>query len=210
MIIPRVTLRIIFISVLLSFSSLLAAANQDGSRYGEWTQICKQETGEKLCFLRHRNASKDNMVALIVGIQKSRRLNKLRMRMLVPFGVFIPSGIQLQIGDKKMSAPMQECNKAGCFAVVYFDDKNTELLRLGKQLLVRYMTGRGKNTVNIKVPLDGLSTALSQQYYRLGAEGVKAADVIKKEPASVIQKKEKSEGNWFTDIFSADPEPSEE
>ena len=89
---------------------------------------------------------------------------------ILPFGLSMAAGVQLQIDNSKISAPLsfRTCLPAGCLIELDFDNAALEALRAGKTLTIRARgAGEAARDVVLPVTLDGFSAAYTQ-----AAEGI--------------------------------------
>lgn len=77
----------------------------------------------------------------------------------IPVGVFLPSGLQLQIDDgTKLDLPLQTCEQRGCFAGTPLTPKILNEMRGGKSLKVRF-DNLNKQRLTVTLPLNGFGPA---------------------------------------------------
>lgn len=79
---------------------------------------------------------------------------------LLPLGVWLPPGLQLQVDDGKAGrVPFEACDPNGCHAGVELDDEFLAMMKKGNELNVTF-AGRNRKGITVPVSLQGFTAAL--------------------------------------------------
>jgi invasion protein IalB len=132
--------------------------------YGAWQVSCRTPPGakeEKCALVQSVTAEDRPNVGLTVVFYKAFGEDKKLLRVVVPLGVLLPTGLGLKIDNQDIgNAPFLKCSKKGCIAEVVLQDE-----------VIKKMTGGGTAMfiifdtpevgIGIPVSLQGFGDALS-------------------------------------------------
>jgi invasion protein IalB len=136
--------------------------------YGKWAVQCTDlpaEAGGKSCgMIQNTQNAKDERVALSVIVSRVKRDGKpvTFMRILAPIGVYLPTGIPIEIDGAALQSRMQfsRCLPRMCEG---FGEASPETLAKFKKgtTATFYLYDRPGNGYPMKVSLEGFGTALT-------------------------------------------------
>lgn len=133
-----------------------------------WDLGCKPlgKSNELACEASKRVALKQTgKVLLSVFITPRKQKDKSQsflLRMQLPHGIHLPSGVEIQIDDAdKYLLPFQTTNPAGIFARIALNDKILTALQTGKTMNVSFATINGAQ-FSIPVLLNGFSAIFAK------------------------------------------------
>lgn len=79
------------------------------------------------------------------------------MTVRVPFGLYLPAGLNLKIDDDKpQPVPLQTCDQQGCYGETPLGAKFLIALKSGKHLSLTFQN-MTKTTVTLPMPLDNFA-----------------------------------------------------
>ncbi|MEM9355196.1 MAG: invasion associated locus B family protein [Pseudomonadota bacterium] len=149
----RLSLAICSVALLFVFSaSKPATAN--------WKTVCKG----KICQLYHNVAAADGNTIARVYLQKVDIENqgaKVLAFANLPLGLFIPSGVAVDIDDGvKFPAQLLECKeKVGCRAAFNLDRGILKSLKKGKKLNIAIFEATNRKKISFHFDLNGFGPA---------------------------------------------------
>lgn len=132
--------------------------------YGDWIRECSHsQTGGQDCILSQRILWDDNKSeAMLVQVFMVNRdeTRVPRMRLVVPLGVFLPSGVKVDLeGQKEIYVPFQACINGGCFVNLDLAPDVVVALNNAKTLRAAYQ--QWNQTVgNVEISLNGFGDGL--------------------------------------------------
>lgn len=99
---------------------------------------------------------------LSVSVSKPSGDAALAMLIQLPHGMFLPSGLSLQVDDgKAQQVAVQTCDRAGCYAGSPIDKAMLSQLEAGRQLTISFQN-LNKQTMRVPVPLSGFKDAVEK------------------------------------------------
>lgn len=103
--------------------------------YGAWQVSCRTPPGakeEKCALVQSVTAEDRPNVGLTVVFYKAIGEDKKLLRVVVPLGVLLPTGLGLKIDDQDIgNAPFLKCSKRGCIAEVVLQEEVIKKLENG-------------------------------------------------------------------------------
>ncbi len=119
--------------------------------FEDWRVVCPPEGDEISCELS------SNVVPGQVSLVLDDPTLGSRLRVYVPHGVFLDSGLGFSIGDQSLQIyQFETCLPAGCFALVTVDTATLELLRSNENGEVVVVPAAG-SPVTVPYSLNGFS-----------------------------------------------------
>jgi invasion protein IalB len=143
---------------------LSLAAEEKATSYQDWGYKCEKPQGidQEICYIFQRITNKENNKRISdVTIAYPQKGDKPIMVVILPLGVLLPAGIQLQIDDGKEAAraPYIVCLENGCQARVTLDKKMIDEMKGGKMLRVAFYSPQQKELA-FPVSLNGFTAAI--------------------------------------------------
>ena len=158
-------LKLILLTALL-FSLPIAQALERGQRFKDWLVDCEEQPGNtpEICFITQTVVVKENdqpvlhvRIGYVPDEQGKRRPAAL---MVLPLGVYLPSGVGFKIDAGKMARIQYErCIPTGCVAPFPLDDKIIAEFKKGNKMEVRFHDGF--NTIPVPVSLQGFTAGFN-------------------------------------------------
>ncbi len=131
--------------------------------YGAWQVSCRTPPGakeEKCALVQSVTAEDRPNVGLTVVVYKAIGEDKKLLRVVVPLGVLLPTGLGLKIDDQDVgNAPFLKCSKRGCIAEVVLQDEIIKKLNTGKNAMF-IIFDTPEAGIGIPISLQGFSNAL--------------------------------------------------
>jgi len=132
--------------------------------HGAWQVSCRTPPGakeEKCALVQSVTAEDRPNVGLTVVFYKAIGEDKKLLRVVVPLGVLLPTGLGLKIdGQDVGNAPFLKCSKKGCIAeVVLQDEVIKKLMGGGTAMFIIFDTPEAG--IGIPISLQGFGDALS-------------------------------------------------
>ena len=132
--------------------------------YGAWQVSCRTPPGakeEKCALVQSVTAEDRPNVGLTVVVYKAIGEDKKLLRVVVPLGVLLPTGLGLKIdGQDVGNAPFLKCSKKGCIAeVVLQEEVIKKLTSGGTAMFIIFDTPEAG--IGIPISLQGFGDALS-------------------------------------------------
>jgi invasion protein IalB len=178
----NLTRRLTQVSMFLAFAVMLAsqgfaqAAPADGvasatgpgsvvrETHGAWQVSCRTPPGakeEKCALVQSVTAEDRPNVGLTVLFYKAIGENKKLLRVVVPLGVLLPTGLGLKIDGKDVgNAPFLKCGKRGCVAEVELQSEVIDQLKKGETAMF-IIFDTPEAGIGIPVSLQGFSDAFA-------------------------------------------------
>ncbi len=132
--------------------------------FGAWQVSCHTPPGakEEKCALVQRVTAEDRPnVGLTVLFYRAIGEDKKLLRVMVPLGVLLPTGLGLKIdGQDVGNAPFLSCSRRGCVAEVVLQDEVIAKMKKGKTA-VFIIFDTPEAGIGIPVALQGFSEALA-------------------------------------------------
>jgi invasion protein IalB len=168
------------IALILALSPGVRAAAQDASAeaapaatgpgsvvretHGAWQVSCRTPPGakeEKCALVQSVTAEDRPNVGLTVVFYKAIGEDKKLLRVVVPLGVLLPTGLGLKIdGQDVGNAPFLKCGKRGCVAEVVLQDEVIAKMKTGSvAMFIIFDTPEAG--IGIPVSLQGFGDALA-------------------------------------------------
>jgi invasion protein IalB len=132
--------------------------------YGAWQVSCRKPPGakeEKCALVQSVTAEDRPNVGLTVVFYKAIGEDKKLLRVVVPLGVLLPTGLGLKIDNQDIgNAPFLKCSKKGCIAeVVLQDEVIKKMMGGGTAMFIIFDTPEAG--IGIPISLQGFGDALS-------------------------------------------------
>jgi invasion protein IalB len=131
--------------------------------HGAWQLSCRTPPGakqEKCALVQSVTAEDRPNIGLTVVFYKAIGEDKDLLRVVVPLGVLLPTGLGLKIdGQDVGNAPFLKCSKNGCIAEVVLQDSVIKKMETGKQA-VFIIFDTYESGIGIPVSLDGFADGL--------------------------------------------------
>ena len=131
--------------------------------YGAWQVSCRTPPGakeEKCALVQSVTAEDRPNVGLTVVVYKAIGEDKKLLRVVVPLGVLLPTGLGLKIDDQDVgNAPFLKCSKRGCIAEVVLQDEIIKKLNTGKNAMF-IIFDTPEAGIGIPISLQGFTNAL--------------------------------------------------
>ena len=132
--------------------------------HGAWQLSCQTPPGakeEKCALVQSVTAEDRPNVGLTVVFYKAIGENKKLLRVVVPLGVLLPTGLGLKIDDQDVgNAPFLKCGKRGCIAEVVLQDEIIEKMKKGGSA-VFIIFDTPEAGIGIPISLQGFGTAMA-------------------------------------------------
>ena len=134
------------------------------SVHGDWQIRCDTPPGaqsEQCALMQSVTAEDRPNVGLTVGFYKAIGEDKKLLRVVVPLGVLLPTGLGLKIDNQDIgNAPFLKCSKKGCIAeVVLQDEVIKKMMGGGTAMFIIFDTPEAG--IGIPVSLQGFGDALA-------------------------------------------------
>ncbi len=129
--------------------------------HGAWQVSCRTPPGateEKCALVQSVTAEDRPNVGMTVVFYKAIGEDKQLLRVVVPLGVLLPTGLGLKIdGEDVGNAPFLKCSRNGCIAEVVLQDEVVTKMKSGKQA-VFIIFDTYESGIGIPVSLEGFSS----------------------------------------------------
>jgi invasion protein IalB len=132
--------------------------------HGAWQVSCRKPPGakeEKCALVQSVTAEDRPNVGLTVVFYKAIGENKKLLRVVVPLGVLLPTGLGLKIDNEDVgNAPFLKCGKRGCVAEVVLQEEVIGKLKTGQNAMF-IIFDTPEAGIGIPVSLQGFSDAFA-------------------------------------------------
>jgi invasion protein IalB len=132
--------------------------------HGAWQVSCRTPPGakeEKCALVQSVTAEDRPNVGLTVVFYKAIGENKRLLRVVVPLGVLLPTGLGLKIDNQDVgNAPFLKCGKRGCVAEVVLEEEVIGKLKKGETAMF-IIFDTPEAGIGIPVSLQGFSDAFA-------------------------------------------------
>jgi invasion protein IalB len=132
--------------------------------HGAWQVSCRKPPGakeEKCALVQSVTAEDRPNVGLTVVFYKAIGENKKLLRVVVPLGVLLPTGLGLKIDNQDVgNAPFLKCGKRGCVAEVVLQDEVIGKLKTGETAMF-IIFDTPEAGIGIPVSLQGFTDAFA-------------------------------------------------
>ncbi|MGH6864769.1 MAG: invasion associated locus B family protein [Methyloceanibacter sp.] len=132
--------------------------------HGAWQVSCRTPPGakeEKCALVQSVTAEDRPNVGLTVVFYQAIGENKKLLRVVVPLGVLLPTGLGLKIDNQDVgNAPFLKCGKRGCVAEVVLQDEVIAKLKKGENAMF-IIFDTPEAGIGIPVSLQGFADALA-------------------------------------------------
>jgi invasion protein IalB len=132
--------------------------------HGAWQVSCRTPPGakeEKCALVQSVTAEDRPNVGLTVVFYKAIGEDKKLLRVVVPLGVLLPTGLGLKIDSQDVgNAPFLKCGKRGCVAEVVLQDEVIAKMKKG-QTAMFIIFDTPEAGIGIPVALQGFGDALA-------------------------------------------------
>jgi invasion protein IalB len=132
--------------------------------YGAWQVSCRTPPGakeEKCALVQSVTAEDRPNVGLTVVFYKAIGEDKKLLRVVVPLGVLLPTGLGLKIDNQDVgNAPFLKCGRRGCIAEVVLQDDVIQKMKTGvTAMFIIFDTPEAG--IGIPISLQGFGAALA-------------------------------------------------
>lgn len=133
-------------------------------RYGAWTVQCA--SGNRACQAFQQLSNAENGQRLVrVTVLPGAEDGTPRMRLLVPLGPQIESGVVLTVDETEpKTATYVTCLQRGCIAQTEIDEILEEKLRAGEKMFVAVAAVESGRVVRFELSLNGVSRAMDRLF----------------------------------------------
>jgi invasion protein IalB len=143
-------------------SPLPGGASSIQETFDAWTVNCAVQKGAKHCSMAQEQVdqhSRQRVIAIELGIAAG----KVEGTLILPFGLALAHGVQLQIDSAPAEPPrpIRTCIPVGCLVSLTFDAKSVAALRKATTLKVAAVADSGK-AANFSISLKGFPAALDR------------------------------------------------
>jgi invasion protein IalB len=132
--------------------------------HGAWQVSCRTPPGakeEKCALVQSVTAEDRPNVGLTVVFYKAIGQDKKLLRVVVPLGVLLPTGLGLKIDGKDVgNAPFLKCGKRGCIAEVVLQDEVINKMKTGTTAMF-IIFDTPEAGIGIPISLQGFGDALA-------------------------------------------------
>lgn len=132
--------------------------------HGAWQLSCRTPPGakeEKCALVQSVTAEDRPNVGLTVVFYKAIGEDKKLLRVVVPLGVLLPTGLGLKIDNQDVgNAPFLKCGKRGCVAEVVLQNEVIDKLKKGSNAMF-IIFDTPEAGIGIPVSLQGFGNALA-------------------------------------------------
>lgn len=132
--------------------------------HGAWQVSCRTPPGakeEKCALVQSVTAEDRPNVGLTVVFYKAIGEDKKLLRVVVPLGVLLPTGLGLKIDDQDVgNAPFLKCGKRGCIAEVVLQDDVIQKFKSGATAMF-IIFDTPEVGIGIPISLQGFAKALA-------------------------------------------------
>ena len=132
--------------------------------HGAWQVSCRTPPGakeEKCALVQSVTAEDRPNVGLTAVFYKAIGEDKKLLRVVVPLGVLLPTGLGLKIDNQDVgNAPFLKCGKRGCIAEVVLQDEVIEKMKKGG-IAMFIIFDTPEAGIGIPVSLQGFGDALA-------------------------------------------------
>lgn len=143
-------------------STLPGGASSLNETYRDWRVTCVQQDAVKRCVLSQSQVQGNGQRVLAIELNTLAG-NAVSGALVLPFGLALDSGVQLQIDDKSpsQSVRFRTCVPAGCLVPLSFDSAMIVALRAGSVLKIKAVADGGQDTP-FSISLQGFAVALDR------------------------------------------------
>jgi invasion protein IalB len=132
--------------------------------HGAWQVSCRTPPGakeEKCALVQSVTAEDRPNVGLTVVFYKAVGEDKKLLRVVVPLGVLLPTGLGLKIDNQDVgNAPFLKCGKRGCIAEVVLQDEVIQKMKTGATAMFIIFDTPDAG-IGIPISLQGFGDALA-------------------------------------------------
>lgn len=128
-------------------------------RFGDWQVRCeKRDSQPETCVMNYSIIAKESGVEIVQANFAKQKEGTL-MTLILPLGIYLPPGIQLEIKDhKKYAYPITFCSKDGCFVNEIIGEEAVNLLRK-KESATLTLAPTNTQTVELPFSINGFLDA---------------------------------------------------
>lgn len=132
--------------------------------HGAWQVSCRTPPGareEKCALVQSVTAEDRPNVGLTVVFYKAIGEDKKLLRVVVPLGVLLPTGLGLKINNQDVgNAPFLKCSRRGCVAEVVLQDEVIQKMKAGGTAMF-IIFDTPESGIGIPISLEGFGAALA-------------------------------------------------
>lgn len=131
--------------------------------FGDWVLHCADVSGgEKACALHQRIISQETKLRVAsIAIARSKDSRELRLSVVLPLGLDLPSGVTGKVGEAMLDFTLQTCVKRGCIASTVVDEKLLAALNGADRFTTTFRMRGVTDPTTLPVSLKGLQGALT-------------------------------------------------
>jgi invasion protein IalB len=139
-----------------------AKAEVKQEKYDDWLRICVVEKQQEArCQLVQKLVDQKQRKIIVYTVRKTKAGAYLDLN--APLGLSIPSGIKIQVDDKKSrAAQLVDCNKDGCRAVIPIDAALAAEMKSGTLINTQFTDSKSGKSVVVAGSLKGFGAAAAK------------------------------------------------
>ena len=160
----RRSLLILVAAGIAALGTPVSSMAADGDKYTDWTMRCEkpEDSLEERCHIFQNATDESNgqdIAHMAVGYMP--QIEEPLMIIMLPLGVFLPSGIELMIdGNDPIRLPFEVCFPVGCRAGAPMKDPLMGAFRNGLKVTLKVQDVEGR-AAEIPLSLKGFTAGLS-------------------------------------------------
>ncbi len=146
----------------LALSLAPSSANAQSSK-SPWAHKCQKFDKVTRCLIvqRHINSKTKQQLLAVMAMRHPKNKTPI-MRLILPFGLYLPGGVRLAIDNgKPRKLAIETCQQSGCFANTIIDGAMLKALQQGNKMTVGMQTVTRK-PITITVKLSGFTAAFNK------------------------------------------------
>jgi len=131
--------------------------------YEDWTVVCAQKGGKRLCSLSQQQLDKDTRQRVVALELSTVVADKAEGTILLPFGLALEQQVTLQLDGAQfgMPLPYRTCLAPGCLVKLNLDEGGISKLKKGTALAVKAVSDGGQ-AVTFTLSLKGFGSAFDR------------------------------------------------
>jgi invasion protein IalB len=126
--------------------------------HGDWQVTCGERAGVNRCAMLQQQSSAQGKQR-VLAVELARRGDSAEGMLMLPFGLLLDHGAQLQIddGEQRAEARFRTCVPAGCLLPISLPAATLAALRAAKLLKVHVKTADGGNDAVFSISMRGFA-----------------------------------------------------
>jgi len=143
-------------------SPLPGGASSLQETYQDWQVACSVQGQSKRCALSQQQSQQNGQ--RILAVEFAPTAEKLTGTLVLPFGLLLASGVEVQVDDNAAGTPMtfRTCLPNGCVVPLTFDAASIKRLRAGTALKLKAVRADNEQPLTFSISLKGFATALDR------------------------------------------------